>query len=110
MNITVGTIENGAVIALEGDLDATSSPDFEKAFTAQFMGNVTRYVLDFSALKYISSAGLRVLAMALKKVKAAGGIIVICAMNDQVKKVFEISGFTPYFTICATVDEGVKAI
>ena len=49
--------------------------------------------VDFAELEYLSSAGLRVLLKATKRLKQASGKIVLCDMADYVREVFEISGF-----------------
>ena len=56
-------------------------------------------VIDFEATEYISSAGLRVLLMAAKKMKSTDGKLILCSMSEHVKEVFDIAGFTPIFNI-----------
>lgn len=52
-----------------------------------------RVVIDFAALDYISSAGLRVVLMTAKRAKQGKGTLVLCGLQPHVKEVFEISGF-----------------
>jgi anti-sigma B factor antagonist len=47
--------------------------------------------------------------MAIKKLKSIGGSFIICSMSDHIKEVFDISGFTPIFTITADQISGVAA-
>lgn len=50
-------------------------------------------LIDMKQLEYISSAGLRVLLAAYKKLKAKGGSLRICHVNDVVMEVLEVTGF-----------------
>jgi anti-anti-sigma factor len=78
----------------QGRLDSNSGPIFEKELLGYIEGGCNRLLLDFSDLTYISSAGLRVVLVAAKRMKTAGGRFVLVALNAQVSDVFEISGFS----------------
>ncbi len=84
-------------IALEGRLDTTTSPDLEEALAASLDG-VTGLVFDFAKLDYLSSAGLRVLLSAQKRMNKQGSMKLL-HVNDTVKEVFEITGFADFLTI-----------
>lgn len=84
-------------IALEGRLDTTSAPMFESEFKASVDG-VTELVVDFSAVEYISSAGLRVLLSA-QKIMNKQGSMVVKNVNESVMEVFELTGFSDFLTI-----------
>ena len=66
---------------------------FEQKLFECIENGTQRLILDFQDLDYISSAGLRVILKATKNLKSAEGKLVLCAMQDYVKEVFEISGF-----------------
>jgi anti-anti-sigma factor len=68
-----------------------------------------RLVLDFSGLDYISSAGLRVLLMAAKRVQAEKGAMALFGMKEHVKDVFEISGFLPVLTVVDSAEAAIEA-
>ena len=76
-----------------GRLDSNSGPVFEKELLGYIDGGSRRLLLDLSQLGYISSAGLRVILVAAKKMKTAGGKLVLAGLSAQVAEVFEISGF-----------------
>ena len=84
-------------IALEGRLDTTTAPELEQELKSSLDG-VTELVMDFARLDYISSAGLRVLLFAQKKMSKQGSMKVIHA-NDMVIEVFEVTGFSEILTI-----------
>ncbi len=89
---------NKLTIALSGRLDTTTSPQLEEALAAALDG-VTDLVFDFGQIEYISSAGLRILLNAQKKISAAGGSMKLVGVNDVVREVFEVTGFINILTI-----------
>ena len=92
------TVENGkAAFALEGRLDTTTAPELEKAFKETLDG-VSELTLDFSELQYISSAGLRVLLSAQKLMNKQGEMK-ISHVNEIVKEIFDVTGFSDILTI-----------
>ncbi len=97
MKITKTMNGTNLTIALEGRLDTTTAPQLEKELQASLNG-VTELTLDFSALEYISSAGLRVLLSAHKAMSGKGGMKVT-HVNEIVAEVFEVTGFTDILTI-----------
>lgn len=84
-------------LALVGRLDTTTAPQLEAELNATLDG-VTELVLDFAKLDYISSAGLRVLLAAQKRMNKQGSMI-IRNTNDDIKEVFEITGFCDILTL-----------
>ena len=61
--------------------------------------NMDEIVLDMDELEYISSAGLRVLLMAQKVMNQKNGILKLIHVNEMIREVFEITGFTDILTI-----------
>lgn len=84
-------------LALEGRLDTMTSPELEEELKKSLDG-VDTLTMDFSKLDYISSAGLRVLLSAHKKMSAAGGMKVV-HVNEIVQEVFDVTGFSDILTI-----------
>ena len=84
-------------LALDGRLDTPTSPDLEEALAASLDG-VAELVFDFSKLDYLSSAGLRVLLSAQKRMNKQGSMK-LRHVNDTVKEVFDITGFADFLTI-----------
>ena len=91
-------MENGKVCyALEGRLDTTTAPELERELKNDLDG-ATRLTLDFSKLDYISSAGLRVLLSAHKAMSRKDGMTVT-NVNEMVREVFEVTGFSDILNI-----------
>ncbi len=85
-------------IALEGRLDTVTAPQLEEVVSPA-LADTKELVFDFSKLEYISSAGLRILLNAQKKIGAAGGSMKLVGVNDVVREVFEVTGFINILTI-----------
>lgn len=80
------------ILKVKGRLDTTTAPQLEQA-TGEKLAGIRKLALDFTALEYISSAGLRVLLAAHKAMKQQEGILVVTGANEEVREVFTITGF-----------------
>jgi len=94
---------------MAGSLDSATSPEAQKSLDAVLV-SAKKVVLDFSALDYISSAGLRVLLGAAKKLKASGGTLRIFGLNQSVREVFEISGFSGILAVFPSEGEALSGM
>lgn len=90
---------DGTTLTIEiiGRLDTTSAPKLEAEIKALIDG-ITKLVLDFANLEYISSAGLRVLLKSQKTMMKQGEMIIINA-SETVREVFELTGFMDILTL-----------
>ena len=82
-------------VSIEGRLDTTTAPELDKFLTENLM-NVNELVIDCENLVYVSSAGLRVLLVAHKKMKGSMKLKNVC---DLVMEVFELTGFADILVI-----------
>lgn len=89
-------IEN-TIVQIAGRLDTTTAPSLEKTLNED-MGDTKNLILDLKGLEYISSAGLRVLLAAQKKMQQIGSMKVI-NVCESVMDVFDITGFADILTI-----------
>lgn len=94
MKITKNAEGDTTILALQGRLDTVTSTQLANELSAIFEGEAVNLVFDFAALDYISSAGLRVLLTAQKKVNVLGTEMKIIGANETVKEVFNITGFS----------------
>ena len=88
---------NAAVFKIIGMLDTETAPELEAVIDSELVG-VHDLTLDFEALEYVSSAGLRVILKAQKMMNAAGKMKVV-HINKSIMEIFEITGFTSILTI-----------
>ena len=98
MNISITQNGTETTIALEGRLDTNTSPELE-AKLKTIPDDVTALHFDFGELRYVSSAGLRLLLTSQKKMNACGGKMIIHKPNELVVEVFEVTGFSDILTI-----------
>ena len=97
MTIEIKKTAEETIIELGGRLDTTTAPALDKTIQED-IGDVTNLVLDLKALEYISSAGLRVLLSAQKKMQKIGSMKVR-NVREEVMEVFEMTGFADILVI-----------
>lgn len=85
------------LISLDGRLDTTTAPELE-AVLKEALEGITNLTLDFNNLAYISSAGLRVILSTQKRMAKQGSMKIINT-NQDVKDVFDMTGFSDIITI-----------
>jgi anti-anti-sigma factor len=95
---------------VSGRLDAANSQELEEKLMKDIEANQSSVVADFSGLEYISSSGLRVLLVVMKKLTASGNKLILCGLRENIKEIFEISGFIDIFTIYANQDEALNSL
>lgn len=109
MEIQIQESGNAWVVSVAGKLDAVSAADYEKAVSQLIAEGKTALVADFANLSYISSAGLRVLLSTAKQLKPKGGKVVFANLQDNVREVFEMTGFSSILSIHPSVEAALAA-
>jgi anti-anti-sigma factor len=104
-------VPKGPALALEfrGRLDMSTSAMAQAQLLGLIEKGHSRLALDLAQLDYISSAGLRVLLTILKKTKGCNGKIVIFGSKEEVKRIFDIAGFTALFPMYASAAEALTS-
>ena len=97
--MTINKTVNGTelTVTLAGRLDTTTAPQLETELKESIDG-VEKLILDFTALEYMSSAGLRVLLSA-QKIMNKQGSMVVRNINETIAEIFEVTGFCDILTI-----------
>ena len=91
MTIEIKKMATDTVVEVCGRLDTTTAPVLDKTISEDISEN-TNLVLDLKGLEYISSAGLRVLLSAQKRMKKSG-IMKLKNVCEEVMDIFEMTGF-----------------
>jgi anti-anti-sigma factor len=86
-----------------GRVDSNTAGELERKLIGHIDRGSRRLVIDMSGVDYMSSAGLRVMLLAAKRLRE-GGALVLCGMGESVRQIFELAGFLPIFAIEATRD------
>ena len=97
MNIEFQKNNTTLTVLPEGHVDSNSAPRLEAELNARLDG-ITSLILDFAGVDYISSAGLRVLLSAQKKMNKQGSMV-IKNVNEEIQEIFEVTGFVDILTI-----------
>lgn len=97
MTIEKKTEGTELAVKIAGRLDTVTSPRLESELAGSLVG-VTKLVLDFTSLDYLSSAGLRVVLMAQKTMNKQG-VMVIRNANEMVRDVFDVTGMIDILTL-----------
>ena len=97
LNIKKNADGSTLVVGLEGRLDTSTAPELEESLKDALDG-VSELTLDLNGLEYISSAGLRVL-LSTQKVMNKQGSMVIANASEEVKEIFDVTGFSDILTI-----------
>jgi anti-anti-sigma factor len=91
-----------------GRLDSENSPIFEKTIEEAVERGETSLIADLSEITYMSSRGLRTFLGGAKSAKAAGGKLVVCAAQEPVQKVFDMTGVAALFGIFGSYEDAVR--
>lgn len=92
-------------VALDGSLDTSTSPQLERELQPALESQLKVIVFDLGKLKFISSAGLRVISMVRKRLKEREGQVVMVNMQPQIQEVFEIVKALPGIAIFKNLQE-----
>lgn len=108
MEINTRKENNVRIVGLKGRMDAVTAPEFDRQFNAWLAEGEKAFIINFSALDYISSAGLRSILSASKQLKANGGRSLFTGLTGPVKEVFELSGFYAIFEMCDSEETAIN--
>jgi sigma-B regulation protein RsbU (phosphoserine phosphatase) len=102
----IGSTQPGTItVKLAGSLDTATAPELERQLTPVLAGPVKNLVFDMAQLKFISSAGLRVISMVRKKLHEQKSTTAIVNMQPQIQEVFDIIKALPGLSIFKDVAE-----
>jgi anti-anti-sigma factor len=103
--------EKGAIIvSVKGRMDALTAPEFENNLSGQISQGENIFLINFTGLEYISSAGLRSILATAKKLKEKQGKLLFTGLQGPVEEVFKISGFHSIFEIYDSEETALQEI
>ena len=97
MQTTIQEFEVKTIVTLIGSLDTAAAIEAEQTLKPISEGEGKDIVFECEGLEYIASSGLRILLDVLKKTKAKGHKVILKDLNDDIKNVFNITGFINLF-------------
>jgi anti-sigma B factor antagonist len=104
MEVTILTKNDIVMITISGSVDSKTAADLQ----SQIMGEVSdarKVIMDLHAVDYLSSAGLRILLMVYRQLKANNGKVVLAGVSEEIRDVMAMTGFINFFVIADTTDE-----
>ena len=109
MEIELSTTDRVAVICVTGRIDAYTAPEVEEKLREVVDGQ-RNVVVDLGGTDYVSSAGLRVLITLAKRSMAEKFEMRLSGLQEAVREVFEIAGFTRLFEIRDTKEDALESL
>jgi len=109
LEVNVAGLENATLIEVSGRVDSMTANQLGEALANPIDDGHVNIVLDLAGVDYMSSAGLREIIAALKKVKRASGDLRIAQPSSRVMAVFEMAGIDTLVRIFATRLEAVSS-
>jgi len=97
------------IVEISGSIDSKTAPDLQQNIL-DIVADTNKIILDLTKVSFVSSAGLRVLLMVYRQLKAKDGKVVLVGVSDEIKDVMFMTGFITFFSIEATVDEAITKI
>ena len=113
MNFAVNTevVDEGiAVIDLKGEVDLYTAPEFKQHLLGQVENGVLKVIVDFTDTTFIDSTTLGVLVGGVKRLRPAGGSLALVCTDENITKIFEITGLDRVFPIHSSREEALDAV
>ncbi|MFI2645494.1 STAS domain-containing protein [Streptomyces sp. NPDC018610] len=97
------------VLRVAGELDHHTAPSLRQAID-EFPFDESGLILDVSDLLYCDSTGLTVFVLARHRAEAAGSVLAIAGLRDDLRRVFDITGLDQFFTLHPSTEQAVASV
>jgi anti-sigma B factor antagonist len=98
------------IIELGGEVDLYTAPEFKERMVQLIDGGKKQIVVDLSQATFIDSTTLGVLVGGVKRLRPAGGALALVCTDQNITKIFEITGLDRVFPIHSTRDEALQSL
>jgi len=98
-----GSVPQGTLVKLTGEIDAASADTVQKKVMPLAVAGC-RIILDMSKVAYMSSAGLRMLLSVYRQISVNKGQVILVGLSDELKETMSMTGFLGYFTVKDTLE------
>ncbi|HVQ60941.1 MAG TPA: STAS domain-containing protein [Burkholderiales bacterium] len=105
-------IQSGTVtaVAVKGRIDGATAGPLRDRLSKLIASGLSRLVVDFREVAYISSAGFRTLLIIAKQSEDSAGHLALCGISSEVRRLFEIAAFTDLFLILPSREEAIAEL
>lgn len=107
MDIIVTRAQGPLVLSLTGKMDGFGSQKVSESLQTSLLDSDRSIIFDLSGVDYISSAGLRILQEAYRKMRERQGSVIICNVGEFVHNILKMGGFLQALTLCSTLDDAL---
>jgi anti-sigma B factor antagonist len=98
------------VIELGGEIDLYTAPEFKERLVQVIEEGKKQVIVDLSKATFIDSTTLGVLVGGVKRLRPTGGTLVLVCSDQNIVKIFEITGLDRVFPIHETRDEALSSV
>ena len=102
-------VNDVTIVSPVGEIDLSRAPSLRVQLTAVQSKKPKRLIIDLASVPYMDSSGVATLVEAMQNARKAGGKLILSAMQEKVRSIFEIARLDMVFTIVNTTDEGITA-
>ncbi len=110
MEITIRDSGDIKLAYFKGNLDTNTAPTAEEQLRPIFEESGAKLIINLTETNYVSSAGLRVFLASAKKISANSGAFKLCAPNDVVKEILDISGFSTILDVADSEEDAIASM
>ena len=110
MEIRVMEAGNIKILDFAGKLDTGTSPEAETAISKVLESGCNKLIINLKGIEYVSSSGLRVFLITVKKLAALNGQLKICQPSEVVSEILDISGFSTILDVRDSEEEALSAM
>lgn len=108
LKIELEEIENRVILRIDGRVDAATAPILDRKINTLTDEHHHYLLLDFSQVDYLSSAGMRLLLSATKKLKSKKGSLILFSLTEEVGEIIKMAGFDKILHICSNEKEALQ--
>jgi anti-sigma B factor antagonist len=99
-----------AAVVLEGEVDIYTAPEFKRTLERAIEGGASRLMIDLERVSFMDSTALGVLVGGVKQLRERDGALAVVCRDENVARIFQVTGLDHIFAVCATREETLRAL
>lgn len=108
IEIMTQPLADGVLLKPVGEIDLSRAPSLRHQISDAQRSKPRRLVIDLADVPYMDSSGVATLVEAMQIARRAGQKLILCALQDRVRSIFEIARLDMVFTIVNSTDEAMS--
>jgi anti-sigma B factor antagonist len=102
-------VNDAMILSPFGEIDLSRAPSFRMHINSVQSQRPKKLIIDLAGVPYMDSSGVATLVEAMQNARRGGGKLILCAMQDRVRSIFEIARLDMVFTIVKSTEDGLSA-